>query len=124
MASTTAGSDDENEMGDDIAVDYRLLAKLSVSPGSSLCLRHLRLPWADLPRSFICSGKKKDKDGQIVIPKRGEKDFEPLEKGANVQERALREGREAMFGALEGLRGGNLYVAPRCAIREEENMTS
>jgi tRNA-splicing endonuclease subunit Sen54 len=42
----------------------------------------------------------------VSIPKRGEKDFEPLQLGINVQERALRESREAMFGALEGFRGG------------------
>lgn len=42
--SNTAGSDDENEAGDDVAVDYRLLAKLSVPelpapPSSSSALR-------------------------------------------------------------------------------------
>ncbi|CDZ97668.1 Predicted tRNA-splicing endonuclease subunit [Phaffia rhodozyma] len=49
---------------------------------------------------------KINKKNEIFIPKRGEKDFEPLELGVNVQERALRESRGAMFAALRGVRGG------------------
>jgi hypothetical protein len=44
---------------------------------------------------------------QITIPKRGEKDFEPLEETVNLQEMMLQRSREALFGALQGVRGGN-----------------
>lgn len=91
-----------------------IVCSLSCPYRDAVALRCLRRPELTSCPAHPDSGKKKDKDGQIVIPKRGEKDFEPLERGANVQERALREGREAMFGALEGLRGGNLSVDSRC----------
>jgi tRNA-splicing endonuclease subunit Sen54 len=44
---------------------------------------------------------------QITIPKRGEKDFEPLEETVNLQEMMLQRSREALFGALQGVRGGS-----------------
>ena len=52
---------------------------------------------------------------KITIPKRGEKDFEPLQETARLQEMMLQRSREALFGALIGVRGGNRYaenVAP------------
>lgn len=56
-----------------------------------------------------------DVDGEdsrikIVIPKRGEKDFEPLAETVNLQEMMLQRSREALFGALAGVRGGNRSV--------------
>ncbi|ORY34221.1 hypothetical protein BCR39DRAFT_516853 [Naematelia encephala] len=44
---------------------------------------------------------------KIVIPRRGEKDFEPLKDTINLQEMMLQRSREALFGALVGVRGGN-----------------
>lgn len=44
---------------------------------------------------------------KIVIPKRGEKDFEPMKETVNLQEMMLQRSREALFGALTGVRGGN-----------------
>lgn len=44
---------------------------------------------------------------KIVIPKRGEKDFEPLQETVNLQEMMLQKSREALFNALVGVRGGN-----------------
>ena len=46
---------------------------------------------------------------KIVIPKRGEKDFEPMQEAANLQEMMLQRSREALFGALMGVRGGSRY---------------
>ena len=42
---------------------------------------------------------------KISIPKRGEKDFEPLRETVNLQEMMLQRSREALFGALQGVRG-------------------
>lgn len=111
-----SASDDDLEAGDDVALDYRLLSKLCVPPSSPSPPLSSTAPLDSEPLlpTSAWSSTKKNKDGQISIPKRGEKDFEPLEKGQNVQGRALREGREAMFAALEGVRGGNLHVAPSC----------
>jgi tRNA-splicing endonuclease subunit Sen54 len=47
---------------------------------------------------------------KIVIPKRGEKDFEPLEETVNLQEMMLQRSREALFNALVGVRGGGRQV--------------
>lgn len=53
-----------------------------------------------------------DEDGapsrpKITIPKRGEKDFEPLAETVNLQEMMLQRSREALFNALVGVRGGH-----------------
>ena len=45
-----------------------------------------------------------------MIPKRGEKDFEPLAETVNLQEMMLQRSREAMFGALTGVRGTSKYA--------------
>ncbi|WWC58098.1 uncharacterized protein I303_100633 [Kwoniella dejecticola CBS 10117] len=45
--------------------------------------------------------------GKITIPRRGEKDFEPLNETVNLQEMMLQKSREALFGALVGVRGGH-----------------
>ncbi|KAL1407053.1 tRNA-splicing endonuclease subunit sen54 [Vanrija albida] len=42
---------------------------------------------------------------KITIPKRGEKDFEPLEETVNLQEMMLQNSRQALFDALQGVRG-------------------
>lgn len=52
--------------------------------------------------------------GKIVIPKRGEKDFEPLEETVNLQEMMLQRSREALFDALAGVRGSNRFVRFAC----------
>ncbi|EIW67947.1 hypothetical protein TREMEDRAFT_14304, partial [Tremella mesenterica DSM 1558] len=44
---------------------------------------------------------------KIHIPKRGEKDFEPLAETVNLQEMMLQRSREALFNALVGVRGGS-----------------
>ncbi|KAL7424141.1 tRNA-splicing endonuclease subunit sen54 [Cryptotrichosporon argae] len=44
---------------------------------------------------------------KLVIPKRGEKDFEPLAEGARLQEMMLQNSRQALFDALVGVRGGS-----------------
>jgi tRNA-splicing endonuclease subunit Sen54 len=41
------------------------------------------------------------------VPKRGEKDFEPLAETTNLQEMMLQKSREALFNAMVGVRGGN-----------------
>jgi tRNA-splicing endonuclease subunit Sen54 len=46
---------------------------------------------------------------KIVVPKRGEKDFEPLAETVKLQEMMLQRSREALFNALLGVRGGNRY---------------
>ncbi|KAK8845542.1 hypothetical protein IAR55_006257 [Kwoniella newhampshirensis] len=43
----------------------------------------------------------------ITIPKRGEKDFEPLQETVNLQDMMLQKSREALFNALLGVRGGH-----------------
>ncbi|WWD22493.1 hypothetical protein CI109_106986 [Kwoniella shandongensis] len=43
----------------------------------------------------------------IIIPKRGEKDFEPLQETVNLQDMMLQKSREALFSALLGVRGGH-----------------
>jgi len=47
---------------------------------------------------------------KIIIPKRGEKDFEPLVETVNLQEMMLQKSRETLFDALEGVRGVNRYA--------------
>jgi len=42
---------------------------------------------------------------KITIPKRGEKDFEPLQETVNLQEMMLQNSRQALFDALQGVRG-------------------
>lgn len=48
---------------------------------------------------------------RVVIPKRGEKDFEPMYQTVNLQEMMLQRSREALFSALAGVRGGNRCIA-------------
>lgn len=48
---------------------------------------------------------------KITIPKRGEKDFEPLQETVNLQEMMLQNSRQALFDALQGVRGMSSYVA-------------
>lgn len=45
---------------------------------------------------------------KIVVPKRGEKDFEPVQEMVNLQDMMLQKSREALFNALAGVRGGNM----------------
>ena len=55
---------------------------------------------------------------RVVIPKRGEKDFEPLNETVTIQEKMLRESRQALFDGLSGVRGTSRCVrvppAPMC----------
>lgn len=48
---------------------------------------------------------------KITIPKRGEKDFEPLQETVNLQEMMLQNSRQALFDALQGVRGMSSCVA-------------
>ncbi|KAJ9092551.1 hypothetical protein QFC21_006782 [Naganishia friedmannii] len=52
---------------------------------------------------------------KVVIPKRGEKDFEPLNQTATIQEKMLRESRQALFDGFSGVRGTN-SVYPQVQI--------
>lgn len=47
---------------------------------------------------------------RVVIPKRGEKDFEPLNETQTIQEKMLRESRQALFDGLSGVRGTSRSV--------------
>lgn len=49
---------------------------------------------------------------KINIPKRGEKDFEPLAETVNLQEMMLQSSRQALFDALQGVRGVARCVPP------------
>lgn len=42
---------------------------------------------------------------KVSIPKRGEKDFEPMKEAVNLQEMLLQSSRQALFDALQGVRG-------------------
>lgn len=53
---------------------------------------------------------------RVVIPKRGEKDFEPLNETQTIQEKMLRESRQALFDGLSGVRGTSRYVV-RISLR-------
>lgn len=67
-----------------------------------------------IPRHSSLTSSKVQHSGesrvQITIPKRGEKDFEPLAETVKLQEMMLQRSREALFGALQGVRGGAGYV--------------
>lgn len=56
------------------------------------------------------SGSTSTQRVKVIIPKRGEKDFEPLKETVNLQEMMLQRSREALFNALGGVRGGAKYV--------------
>ncbi|KAK0564396.1 tRNA-splicing endonuclease subunit sen54 [Tilletia horrida] len=97
------GSDSED---DDAAPDYRLLGKLlggqqqqqqqgQGSSSSSATARHQALPDGF---SVASTEKSKFGPGQGIIPKRGEKDFEPT--GFRGQRNALEDSRAAMFAAI------------------------
>ena len=60
---------------------------------------------------------------KIVIPKRGEKDFEPLQETVKLQEMMLQRSREALFGALEGVRGSSRCVAYQCPSQAHVSKT-
>ncbi|ORX34768.1 hypothetical protein BD324DRAFT_583229 [Kockovaella imperatae] len=53
---------------------------------------------------------------KMTIPKRGEKDFEPLEETVNLQDMMLQRSREALFSALLGVRGGNIQSISQAII--------
>ncbi|OWT40784.1 tRNA-splicing endonuclease subunit Sen54 [Cryptococcus neoformans Bt1] len=87
----TGGQGDEEEEGEE-RMDFKLI--------QSFADKIQLLPTAD------------DVDGltsrpQIIIPRRGEKDFEPLQETANLQEMMLEKSRQALFNALTGVRGGH-----------------
>ena len=62
---------------------------------------------ADIKTSKIqrLPAELQDARPKIVIPKRGEKDFEPLRETVNLQEMMLQNSRQALFDALRGVRG-------------------
>jgi hypothetical protein len=65
---------------------------------------------ADFVRSKVQHDAAGEPRPRITIPKRGEKDFEPLAETVNLQEMMLQRSREALFGALQGVRGTNRSV--------------
>ncbi|KAJ9112250.1 hypothetical protein QFC22_006334 [Naganishia vaughanmartiniae] len=54
---------------------------------------------------------------KVVIPKRGEKDFEPLNETATIQEKMLRESRAALFDGFSGVRGTSSEYAQVQIVR-------
>ncbi len=89
-AAAAAGSDDED---DDDGERPNVEALRSFARQV-----HLASPSSHIPRT------------KVIIPKRGEKDFEPLDETVNIQGKMLRESREALFDALGGVRGSGRYV--------------
>jgi tRNA-splicing endonuclease subunit Sen54 len=110
MGNPVSGEDEEGE--DDERLDLAALQGFAeydqsrdarTEPTWLTCSKIQRRPLED------------DVDGEesrvkIVIPKRGEKDFEPLAETVNLQEMMLQRSREALFGALAGVRGGNRFA--------------
>ncbi|WVR03624.1 hypothetical protein IAU60_000617 [Kwoniella sp. DSM 27419] len=96
QGSASAGGQGQGDEGDEEGDDERMDIKLIQS-------------FADKIQHLPSTG---DIDGatgrvQITIPKRGEKDFEPLEETVNLQDMMLQRSREALFNALVGVRGGH-----------------
>ncbi|WWD08997.1 hypothetical protein V865_007112 [Kwoniella europaea PYCC6329] len=96
IASTpggTGGGDGEGEEdGDEERMDIKLIQSFADK------IQHL--PSTSETDGITARSK-------IIIPRRGEKDFEPLSETVNLQEMMLQKSREALFNALVGVRGGN-----------------
>ncbi|KAK4688042.1 tRNA-splicing endonuclease subunit Sen54, partial [Tremellales sp. Uapishka_1] len=100
----TGTAEEEDDDGDEERLD------LSIIRGFASKIQ--RMPDA--------AGNPPTSRGKIVIPKRGEKDFEPLQETVNLQEMMLQNSREALFDALVGVRGGSsksmshALITPSC----------
>ncbi|WWC66859.1 uncharacterized protein I206_100766 [Kwoniella pini CBS 10737] len=86
------GDGEGDEDGDDERIDIKLIQSFADK------IQHL-------PSSSETDGITSR--SKIIIPRRGEKDFEPLNETVNLQEMMLQKSREALFGALVGVRGGH-----------------
>lgn len=76
-----------------------------VSPGEcKYCSSTNHISKIQLAPSEIINGAEVQRP-KITIPKRGEKDFEPLQETVNLQEMMLQNSRQALFDALQGVRG-------------------
>lgn len=78
------------------------------SSSSPLQSKRAALPPSDAPSKIqhLPTGETTERV-RITVPKRGEKDFEPLAETTNLQEMMLQKSREALFNAMVGVRGGN-----------------
>ncbi|WVW81773.1 hypothetical protein I302_103770 [Kwoniella bestiolae CBS 10118] len=88
----TGGDNEGEEEGDEERMDIKLIQSFADK------IQHL-------PSSSDADGITSR--SKIIIPRRGEKDFEPLSETVNLQEMMLQKSREALFNALVGVRGGN-----------------
>ncbi|WWC85789.1 uncharacterized protein L201_000656 [Kwoniella dendrophila CBS 6074] len=88
-----AGDGEGDEDGDEERMDIKLIQSFADK------IQHL--PTSSSDTDGITERSK------IIIPRRGEKDFEPLSETVNLQEMMLQKSREALFNALVGVRGGN-----------------
>ncbi|KAI8447781.1 hypothetical protein BY996DRAFT_6420575 [Phakopsora pachyrhizi] len=100
---------EEDEDEEDETPDWRSLSKLSS--------KFQRDDQFDDPSSSI-----QQRQPQAFIPKRGEKDFEPIEGQSIDQNRALDESRRSLFTALSiGFRGHSSKDHVRCIWSKKEN---
>ncbi|WVQ93681.1 hypothetical protein IAU59_000757 [Kwoniella sp. CBS 9459] len=91
-AGVVEGGEEGDEDGDDERMDIKLIQSFADK------IQHL-------PSTGDIEGVTSRL--KITIPKRGEKDFEPMEETVNLQDMMLQKSREALFNALVGVRGGN-----------------
>jgi hypothetical protein len=110
VEDVTADSDDDEDEGPSLET-MRAFGRYVLSPHPSYtCLisypNHFFLRQVQrAPTTGSSAGPAK-----IVIPKRGEKDFEPLYETVTIQEKMLRESRQALFDGLSGVRGTSRCV--------------
>ncbi|WRT63861.1 uncharacterized protein IL334_000786 [Kwoniella shivajii] len=91
-AGPSQGDGEGDEDGDEERMDIKLIQS-----------------FADKIQHLPSSSDSTDQTSRskITIPRRGEKDFEPLSETVNLQEMMLQKSREALFNALVGVRGGH-----------------
>lgn len=66
--------------------------------------------WRDFHLIEVLQGSKAHSAAKPVIPKRGEKDFEPTE-GSGLQSHQLQRARTAMFDVLRATRSTTMYAS-------------
>ena len=104
VAESQRPSEEDEDEGEDERMDIKLIQGFA-----EWVVTWKVLPTADPGCSkvqHLPSGSGGPTRTKIAIPKRGEKDFEPLQTTVNLQEMMLQRSREALFNALIGVRGG------------------